>query len=296
MTIKFKFNLTGLVLLAVCTTGFSLDVKPHQGREGYSFFGAGFDILDYEENTTPIIAGKSIDVETDSALNFTQQSGAYVAIDDDWGFYLVTSSTLGESSSAEEWLIDEVRVRTNKVSFERQRLGFLASHRMSESGFLLFGAQYGKNEFKRFAAKLTPQAADYGIDETTFSAGTVSENVWDLSLVAGYESSTIFNSRQPGWRHQLQLTGGIPLYTNITNTDVNEGSSFSESFNGFQLRLNWVYGYQFNDDMILAFSFDMGYSQRDAISRDFIDDSGATEFPESNLLYIYPSVLALWSF
>ena len=122
----------------------------------------------------------------------------------------------------------------------------------------MFGAQYGKIEIKRFAAKLTPEASDFGIDENTFSDGTVVESVWDVSLLAGYESSTIFISKQPGWRHQLQMVVGVPLVTNISNTDVNEGASFSESFNGFQIRFNGLYGYQFSESFMTAIGLEMG--------------------------------------
>ena len=43
------------------------------------------------------------------------------------------------------------------------------------------------------------------------------------------------------------MIAGVPLVTNIANTEVNEGASFSESFNGFQIRFNGMYGYQFNE-------------------------------------------------
>ena len=296
MLTKTSLIYSGLLVLLLSLNSFAAESKESPARQGYSFFGLGFDVLDYEENTTRKIDGKTIDIETASGINLTQQSGAYVSINDDWGFYLVTASTLGDSNSDEEWQIDDITVRTNKVAFERQRLGFLASQRISSTGFFLFGAQYNKTEFKRFAAKLTPQAIDFGIDDSSFSAGTVSENVWDLSLVAGYESNTIFTSKESGWRHQMQLVAGVPLFTSITNTDVNEGESFSKSFNGFQLRFNGFYGYQFDPNMILAVGLELGISQRNSISRDFTDTSGVTEFPESNLLYLYPSLVALWSF
>jgi len=89
---------------------------------------------------------------------------------------------------------------------------------------------------------------------------------------------------------------GVPITSHITNTDVNEGRSFNESFNGFQVRLNWAYGYQFNDSIIAAFSLEAGFSRRNAIKRDFSDASGIVEFPESNLFYFLPSMVALWSF
>lgn len=296
ISIRYALSVMTLLLLLMTTNTFAVEPLEDKSRAGYSFFGLGYEILDYEENTAPVIDGKSIDVETATIVNLTQQSGAYVAINHDWGFYLATASTLGETISNEEWQIDGVTVRTNNVSIVRARVGFLASRRISSTGFLLFGAQYGKTEFKRFAANLTPEAGDFGIDENTFSDGTVSESVWNYSLVAGYESNTLFISKLPGWRHQFQLIAGVPLITNISNTEVNEGASFSESFNGFHIRASGIYGYQFNENFMAAFGLEMGVSQRNAISQDFEDSEGATEFPESNIVYFYPALVAMWSF
>ena len=99
-----------------------------------------------------------------------------------------------------------------------------------------------------------------------------------------------------GWRHQIQLIAGVPLVTNISNTEVNEGASFCENFNGFQIRFKGIYGYQINENFITAFGFEMGFSRRNAISQDIGDSVGTTEFPESNIVFIYSSLLAMWSF
>ena len=92
------------------------------------------------------------------------------------------------------------------------------------------------------------------------------------------------------------MIAGVPLVTNIANTEVNEGASFSESFNGFQIRFNGMHGYQFNENFITVFGLEMGVSQRNAISQDFKDSAGTIEFPESNIVFIYPSLLAMWLF
>jgi len=285
-----------LILLPISINCFANEKLTQSTRSGYSFFGAGFDFLDYEESTTRNIAGSSIDIETSTGLNLTQQSGAYVSINNKWGFYLITASTLGESSSDEDWQINKTTVRTNKVVFERQRLGFVGTYQIKQNDFILLGTQYSSTEFKRFAAALTPSASDFGIDENTFSAGAVSENVWDLSLVAGYEVNTIFNNKNSGWRYQWQLLAGLPLITQLNNTDISEGESFRENFSGFQIRANWVYGYQFNENIMAAFSLEVGISKRSSISNDVTNVNDITEFPENTIIYIYPSATVYWSF
>ncbi len=74
------------------------------------------------------------------------------------------------------------------------------------------------------------------------------------------------------------------------------GSTVFSRFNALQLRLNWVYDYQFNAGMIVAFSFEKGYSRREALLSDFEDETAVIELPENNFIYAYPGILALWSF
>lgn len=292
-THRISFCLLSIVFTLISST-VSADTMIQ--RQGYSFFGAGFDLLDYEENTTREIGGQVIDVETPSATNFTQQSGAYVAIDADWGFYLTTASTLGESSTDEEWVIGSTLVRTNRVAFERQRLAGIATLRMQNSRYLLFGAQYSKSEFKRFAASLTADAASFGLTDTTFTSGTISENVWDMTLVAGYEWNTLFKNKMSGWKYQLQLMAGLPVYSSVTNTDIDNGASFSDSFDGFHLQANFIYGYQFSENAVAGFSLESAYSQRNEIDTQLTDAAGTIKLPESNLFYFYPGFTMYWSF
>ena len=291
--VLYPFSIISLILSLSCYADTPPETKQ---RSGYSFFGAGYDLVDYEENTVRIIDGKTVDVETASGLKFTQHSGAYISVNSDWGFYLGSSSTLGESQSEEQWQIDDISVITNKVSFERQRIEGLITYRFAPERYFLLGVQYSNIDFKRFAAHLTPEAASFGVDETTFSAGTVSESVWDLSLKIGYEMSTLFDSNHPGWQYQVQAIAGLPLTTSITNTDVNEGQSYNRHFGGIQLRLNLLYGYQFNEHIVAALSLELALRRRDAISHDVIGSTGITEFPENTLLYSFPSFILMWSF
>ena len=292
LTIVFRFALLVSVLSGVSAQAESAGEQ----RRSYGFFSLGYDYINYEESTNRQFGGKSVDIETSTNLNFTQQSGSYVAISPDWGFYLTSASTLGNPGTDESWEIEGITVLTNKISFERQRIGIIASYRLYDTEHLLFGAQYDSNEFSRFGTTLTAAAASFGITQNSISAGTISEQTWDLNLVLGYESNTLFSQQKPGWQHLLQATIGLPLITSLTNTEVNNGDSFTENFNGFLLRLNAVVGYQFDENVTVTFGTELGYSLRKAIDRDFIDINGTTEFPENVLFYLYPNVGIYWSF
>lgn len=266
------------------------------GRTGYSFFGLGLNFIDYEENTARRIDGMLVDIETNTTANVAQQSGAYVAISPNWGFYLISASTLGESRSTENREIDGVIVRSNRVAFEQQRIGFVFSRRLHSNYHILFGAQYGNTEFRRFGVDLKPESTDLGLTGAAFDTGTESETVLDLSAVAGIEKNTVFTLADPGWRYQIQAIIGVPVIQIISNTEISEGKNFTESFNGIQGRLNLSFGYQFSNHIFSALALELSVSQRNAVDREIVDSTGSAEFSENVLVYIFPSVAFYWSF
>lgn len=287
-----------LILLAVCLLPIASNASDDDDkiRPGYSFFGLGPNFVSYEENTTLQIEDRVIDVETETTINTTQQSGTYVSFSRDWGFYLTTSSTLGETSSTESWLIDNTTIRTNKVSFEQQHIGLVLSRLYRGNNHLLFGAQYDNTEFKRFAHQLTPEASDFVQDENFGDPGTESETVLELSIVAGFEKSSVFHTSQPGWRYRTRLLFGIPVITRISNTEVSDGKSFTEEFNGLIGHARATYGYQINANIFAGINVDLAISKRNAIDRGIADSAGITRFPKNTLVYLFPSLALYWSF
>lgn len=290
-----------LIATTVLLAGLSAGVANASGtttskRPGYSFFGLGLNVIDYEENTALQVDGGIIDVETDSTVNVTQQSGTFVSFNNDWGFYLTTTSTLGESRANESWEIDETIVRENKVAFEQQRINFVLSRHYKANNYFLFGARYDNTEFKRFAHQLTPSAAGLGLLESSFVPGTESETVLEFSLIGGIERTTLFMTNDPGWRYQAQLIVGIPILSSISNTEINSGEKFTDSFSGFVAQVRTTYGYQFNENLFAGISLDLAISQRNSIDKNVEDATGVNRFPENTLISTFPSVALYWSF
>ncbi len=289
---------SALKLLVLYSLAFSstLLADSEQIRAGFSSFGLGLNSIDYEENSTRVVAGRAVDVETDSMVNVAQQSGTYVSFNHDWGFYLFSSSTLGESTAEESWEIDDLAIRTNKVSFEQQRIAFLLSRRLKRNRYLLFGAQYGNTEFRRFGAALTPSAAQFNLTEDLLNQGTESETAYDITFAIGFEVTSLFIDPEPGWRYQIRGVLGLPVFTNISNTEVNDGESFTDGFNGFTGQLNFAYGYQLNANVFASAFIDLAVSRRNSIDRQVSDDFGITEFPDNTSVYIYPGLALYWSY
>ncbi|MFK7889422.1 MAG: hypothetical protein AB8B63_01300 [Granulosicoccus sp.] len=270
--------------------------RAHQ-RQGYSVLGAGFSVLDYEESSALTVDDASIDIETESASIFTQSSGTFVSVGPTWGFYLHTLSTLGVPEADEDWELNDVVVRSSSVSFDYQRLELLASRRFKTGRVhTIAGLQYSSLEYRRFGAELTDAAATFGIDDTTFESGTVSETVWDISAMAGVEYNTVFTDSARGWRHQGRLLLGVPLYSNIVNTSVANGKSFSDNFNGIQARGLGLVGFQFSANIFVGASLEVSLTRKNEIDREVDGVSGVTRFPSTVFVSVFPSLGVYWSF
>ena len=249
-------------------------------RQGYSVLGGGYSIVDYEESSTLIVGDDTIDVETEAASIVTQSSGAFVSVNPSWGFYLHTLSTLGVPKSDEDWELGETDIRSNSVSFQYQRVELVASRRLkSSTTHALLGAQYSKLEYRRFGATLTDAASDFGIDEDTFESGTISETVWDITVLVGIERNTVFINSGRGWRYHGRVLVGVPLLSTIVNTSIANGKSFSNSFNGVEARALGIIGYQFSKNFFVGASLEVSIAQKNSVDREVDSTTGVTEFP-----------------
>ncbi len=265
-------------------------------RAGYSFFGLGLNAIDYEENFAPNIGGQQVDVETNSIFNIAQQSGTFVAFKEDWGFYLVSSSTLGAARSEESWDAGNSSIRNNKISIEQQRIAFLLSKHFRSDQYYIFGVQYHDTEFRRFDVNLTPTAANINSSNVVINSGTESESLLELAMVVGIEKTNVFTSAEPGWRHQFQLMLGVPVLTSISNTEISDGKSFNQTFNGVFAYSRLNYGYQFNRNIFVSLNLDLALSKRNAIDTVIRDSFGEAQFPKNTLLHAFPNVALYWSF
>lgn len=268
-------------------------------RSGYSMLGIGFESVSYEENLVfpDYIATQALrGVETVSdydGINWSQRAGAYIAINEQWGFYINNSSTLGSQSHTETWELDGLRIQTNSMTLSRGDTNIWLSRQFQPKHHVLFGGTYNRIDYRRFNITRT---ALPGQDFENFSDATISEEVAEFIAEVGYEYNEMFTSKDAGWRTQLQILAGVPIYTHVRNTELDADSAFTDSFSGYNLRATASIGYQFSANVTIAGTLEAHYQYRNGDARQNPTSALFEFLPDRSFMYLQPSLNAMWSF
>ncbi len=296
MKITFKYGLT--ILWASMTSFVWAQESQQFERASYSYLGLGLDVVTYEEVDTDLL-GTGIELETEmTGTNLAQRSGGYVVVDDAWGFYINTGSSLGATVNDEEWRFNGTLVQENAFTIKRNELLILVTRRLAENHYWLVGGAYNDTAFSRFNFTL-PEQDQFNIAAPT---GSVSEDVSQILAYAGYEYNQFFTQREQGFVTQFQALVGVPLYSSTLNTDFGD-TALTNSFDGYVLRLTPSIGYQLNQNFMVAASFDLFLNQRDedegeitAINADGVSEQRKRALPENSLWNLQPAINVYWSF
>jgi hypothetical protein len=293
-------------------------------RAEFGYLGVGLESVAYEEtsqipdngdNSNPITGAT---LKTDySGNSFAQRSGAYSPINEDWGYYITSISTLGSKVHTEDWKFDGVTYQSNSMTINQGDLEILSTYRLSDHHYVLFGGVYQRFDYNRFAHALSDEAialntsrreaaeangetvvidssgcADW--DAICTSVGSVSEEITTFLIEAGYEYNEFFEGSDLGWKQQYQFVAGLPAYNRGLNT-LYPDNVWSETFAGFAFRASANLGYQFSKHFLISASLDYRYQKRDEIEIE-IQPGVVAEIPDNTLSYIQPSLNAYWSF
>jgi len=280
-------------------------------RAGYSLLGLGYEKTSFSEggDFDFVSSGQlySADVVGDySSGNFAQRSLAYVAIDEKWGFYIGSGSTLSSIKNEERWegsithdsgvvVLKDIWLQTNTMTLSRGELSVLVSKRVQGKKSLLLGARYNSFSFKRYGFIFS----DY-ISEDNQPDGEVSEESTAFLVQGGVEYNDFFTTKIAGWKMQVQLVLGFVLYNHVMNTAEDVASeSFNETLNGFDVKAIFNFGYQFGEHFLLAGAVDAHYQSYNSISKTVTSSDGSrvlVNIPKSEFGYVQPSINVLWSF
>lgn len=129
----------------------------------YSYFGVGMDYISYQEKTS----GFGIYSFESSYTAFApiQRSGGYTAIDNDFGFFINTASTLIASDKEEEWDINGFGVvQTDTMTVNRSDLQIMGAYQFQNGHYLSFGGQYHSTKYSRFDFQSTNNTAAFNAD------------------------------------------------------------------------------------------------------------------------------------
>ncbi len=144
-------------LAALPLTLASLTSQAEFANTSYSYFGAGAEVVNYQE-TIDDYAGMKVKSNF-SATNISQRSGGYTAIDDKFGFFIRTASTLIAEEDTEDWKASgfDGHIQNDTAAMNFQMLDISGAYHLGNGGYWLLGLHYQKVSFSRFDWRSTDQ-------------------------------------------------------------------------------------------------------------------------------------------
>jgi hypothetical protein len=286
-----------LFKFALCISGICAAHFAAAERSSYSYLGLDIAYYGYQESLP------SVNVETDySATNIGIQTGGYIAVSPDFGFYLTSSNILDSSTETEEWELSGTLVQTNNTQISSSTNLFQLAYQTRDTQAILAGIGVFKFDFDRFNFRVTPEGQNLGIINPNGSVGredndvadSISESQLSISAMAGYEFGNLFLKNAADsknkFRYQAQFLIGLPMYISANNSAIASGYSLTDSFGGIDTIVRLTSGWQLNKNVLIALTVESIYH-----SRDDIEDNEAT-LPEIDIFAVKPALSMFWSF
>lgn len=258
-----KYVLSILFLVLSLSLNFSL-VTASEYNSNFSYFELGAEVISYSEATS--VAGHVLDMSK-QVVNPVQRSGSYTPIGDDAGFYIQVATTLDALSATEEWNIAPFGVvQTNQRKVRWNDLSLLYASQFEYSGFHVVGGlnvmtlSFTRSNFQK---SVGAPAFEASIAPTTFSVfpGSITEDSTNVSALIGIRYDSLFDKTYDDTRWQIGLTGGIPLYYKVENSNF-PNVSWTEYFKGFDVQSNVGYAFRIYKDFFMNMQLSASYKKR----------------------------------
>ncbi|MDQ6953333.1 MAG: hypothetical protein Q9M15_07390 [Mariprofundaceae bacterium] len=249
----------------------AIGVASAQENQNLTLFTLGMESVQYSEDT-----GSGITASGKSMTNLTQRSSGYTAVDDHFGFYITTISTLSAGQVQESWSWGNYgTVQTNQRKVMLTDLELSAAWEIFDHYFdglqLVSGLNLNRMSFSR-SGFIYPKGTQGTV--ATNAAGNVlsftpnnNGAIQQLTPAGGYiarqpgavfeDSTTLlaeiglnydsFFSDAQGIRFLGGVKAGIPLYYYVTNSNY-PNTSWTSSFKGYNLHANVGVGFQIKDN------------------------------------------------
>lgn len=147
----------------------------------YSYLGLGQESLSYSESTRDF-GGLEFKTKFHGS-NLVQRSGGYTAIEDKFGFFLSTSSTLLAQEAKEQWNFPGIgTVQEDQMSVKRTAIDISGVYHLQNGHFFNLGSHYNSISFSRFNFASTPQSEK--LNEAIFSRKDYSDEALKKELKA----------------------------------------------------------------------------------------------------------------
>ncbi|MFT6284951.1 MAG: hypothetical protein ACJAXM_001427 [Arenicella sp.] len=315
---KLIFIETHMKILFVLTLVLCSSLTIADSHYSYSEIKIGVENISYAEKLSNVAGlgqlSQSIDV-----TNPTIRQISYSGINDSWGFYIETASTISTDISTEKWSMDTFsEIQTNAFKIKANEIAIKAAYNWNKVLQFTLGTQIYTSSFTRsnFAfSQPGAQMFDHALidlprvdgddvprfllpSQTTHDAQTpqsslnrsvvpvvsVSEDQVGISLSAGarYDSINLHSVENISWYLDGEII--LPAYTQVQNTQF-ETTTLSKSFNGWGINAELGVRYHFTKTLAWVFAIDALYTSRDTIT-DNLSNGQRLRVPEIEYINI----------
>jgi len=296
-----RSDFSSLYLLAAATLSFSIpsfanNVSApgmHEKHElmSFSYFGLGLDSMTYKESTNAY--GMGINTKSTASVP-VQRSGAYTAINDQWGFGIFTVSSLYGEDNPESWKTKSFgTVQTNDVSLKRTDVTITGVRQIDDGHYLSGGFNYSDFSFVRsnFKKTSTSDALANSVNATfDLPQGAISEESVALNLMLGYGYDDYFRFENEGLRTFASIQAGVPLFRRVSNTNNNNPTLTDFLASGYKAQLAAGLGWQFSEKLSVNYISEYSYTKLGEMQE------ANVIMPESTLTNWNNSIIAYWNF
>ncbi|HBG04178.1 MAG: hypothetical protein A2075_16025 [Geobacteraceae bacterium GWC2_58_44] len=291
--------------------------EPALNNKAFSFFGAGYEFIQYKETVPVPFGAEDIELSVDFG-NPVQRSGGYIPFREKHGLYIVSSATLKPNTAAETWSYPGLGpIQTDDAKFSWYELDVAAAYHLKPGHHVTVGADYYTLNFTRFNFQSASGTDAFNTDVATVATGgrtidqwvaagndartypglrpennlsTVIENVSSLALMVGYRYDSFFSNPQSPWRFAGGVRAGLPLYYQVENTQTPgvEFASYLDS--GYDLGADASLAWNFHHNFSVIGRVDCNYKKRNSVS------VGTMSVPENDVLSVQSTLGLNWAF
>ena len=273
-----KKILKTLLIGSLVTTFAIADELKDRSFDGYNYFAVGVENFQYSEkflytfNSTytsvdnkTYLKGEEVAVKSKIDVNNPVYiSGGLIKFTPKWDLSMDLTSTLKPHQTTEEWLDrgDDSVIVKNNATIMSNSMKFLLHYKLNNNHRLTTGLSYILNIFKRYNEA---NAKTTDLVEETSATAVFNVGYW-------YESNT---NGINGLRIKYEVTAGLPIYQNVTNTAAPDLDYSNEK--GFNFDTSLYVGYTLFRGLELGAFGNYSYMYRDGETKEI--DGGKVIWP-----------------
>ncbi|AGH46923.1 hypothetical protein C427_4824 [Paraglaciecola psychrophila 170] len=296
---KLIFIETHMKILFFLTLVLCSSLTIADSHYSYSEIKIGVENISYAEKLSNVAGlgqlSQSIDV-----TNPTIRQISYSGINDSWGFYIETASSISTEIATEQWSMDTFgEIQTNAFKIKANEISMKTAYNWNNALQFTWGAQIYTSSFTRSNFAFSQPGAQFFDDalidlpredgddvpryllpsQSTNDAQTpqqalnsrvmpvvsVSEDQVGISMSVGarYDTINLSSIKKLSWYLDGEVI--LPAYTQVQNTQF-ETTTLSKSFNGWGVNAELGLRYHFTKTLAWVFAVDALYTSRDTIT------------------------------